>query len=424
MAAEFTTPTFLEPYSVDGIYQQMVDVLPSDIDTSQGSHVYNLTYPTALVLSELCEYVLPQVIQLIFPQWSYGEYLDAHAETRGMTRKAATAATGEITITGIAGTFIPAGSAFSTASLNQDDPSITYDTLEAVTIPSSGSVTVDVECEQTGTVGNAAANTVIIVSSTITGISGVTNAEPMIGGTDEETDEALIARIVEYDVSQGDSFTGNVSDYKRWALSVAGVGSALVIPANDDTGLVTIVITDSNGAPATESLCNTVYNYIMQPDNPDARLAPVNAFLQVAAPTIVDIGIQATVELVADYELSTVEAAFLTNVASYLSEALSDGEIKITRVEAILSATEGINDFTALQIGIVGTSSTTYSSSNIALTGYQIPQIVAGDLDLTEGDVSTHGNTSVTATDDGAGHVTINGATATTDGSGNVTLST
>ena len=246
----------------------------------------------------------------------------------------------------------------------------------------------------------------------------------MIGGTDEETDEALIARIVEYDVSQGDSFTGNVSDYKRWALSVAGVGSALVIPANDDTGLVTIVITDSNGAPATESLCNTVYNYIMQPDNPDARLAPVNAFLQVAAPTIVDIGIQATVELVADYDLSTVEAAFLTNVASYLSEALSDGEIKITRVEAILSATEGINDFTALQIGIVGTSSTTYSSSNIALTGYQIPQIVAGDLDLTEGDVSTHGKTSVTATDDGAGHVTINGATATTDGSGNVTLST
>jgi hypothetical protein len=109
-------------------------------------------------------------------------------------------------------------------------------------------------------------------------------------------------------------------------------------------------------------------------------------------------------------------------VASYLSEALSDGEIKITRVEAILSATEGINDFTALQIGIVGTSSTTYGSSNIALTGFQIPQIVAGDLDLTEGDVSTHGRTSISATDDGEGNVTIDGATATSDGNGNVTL--
>jgi hypothetical protein len=160
----------------------------------------------------------------------------------------------------------------------------------------------------------------------------------------------------------------------------------------------------------------------MQPDDPDARLAPVNAFLHVAAPTIVDIGIQATVELVAGYDLSTVESAFLTNVASYLSEALSDGEIKITRVEAILSATEGINDFTALQIGIVGTSSTTYGSSNIALTGFQIPQIVAGDLDLTEGDVSTHGRTSISATDDGEGNVTIDGATATSDGNGNVTL--
>lgn len=386
--AEFTTPEFLEDYTEDDVYEAMRAILPDDIDSSEGSHTWNLLRPTAMVAAELCEYVLPQVVQLIFPDWSYGEFLDAHAATRGMTRKAATPATGQITITGAEGTVIPEGSMFSTASLNNEDPSVSYETTAAATIPASGSVTVAIECTEAGTVGNTTENTIILLSSSITGITGVTNDDAVTGGTDEETDEALIARINEYDQTQSDSYVGNVSDYRRWAMSVAGVGSASVIPPTDDSGTVTIVLTDSNGDPASQTLCTTVYNYIMAPDDPYARLAPINAVVDVVTPTTVDIAVQATVELADDAVLADVKLAFLAGMSSYMTEALSDAEVKITRVAAILSATTGVNDFSNLQIGeVVSGGTPTYGTSNITITATELPVITAADITLTEGTV-------------------------------------
>lgn len=380
-------PEFLQNSSVDEIYETMRGIIPTDIDTSQGSHTWNFLRPTALVVSEVCEDILPRVVMLIFPSTAYGEYLDAHATTRGLSRKAATAATGEITITGAVGTVIPLGSVFSTASANDDDPSIDYATLTAATIPSTGSVTVNVQCTQTGSTGNTSEGTVILVASRITGITAVTNEEAITGGTDTETDDSLRQRIEEYDQAQGESYTGNVADYRRWAMSVDGVGSATVIPANDDTGLVTIVLTDSNGDPATETLCETVYNYIMSPDDPYSRLAPVNAYLQVEPPTTVEIGVKATIELEDDATLESVNAAFLTALNAYFSEAEADGEIKYTRVAAVLSATTGVNDFTDLQIGEYSSGSITYGTSNITIETTELPTISAEDIILTSGTV-------------------------------------
>lgn len=385
--AEFVIPEFLQNRSTDDVYEEMRAILPTDLDTSQGSHTWNFTRPTALAVSEMCEFILPRVIQLIFPEWSYGDYLDAHAKTRGMTRRAATYASGELTITGAANTSIPAGSIFSTVSLNEEDPSVDYETLEAATIPAEGSVTVDVQCTQSGTIGNTTADTVILVSSNIRGITSVTNPEEITGGTEIESDASLILRIEEYDKTQGDSFTGNVSDYKRWAMSVDGVGSATIIPANDDTGLVTIMLVDSNGDPATEQLCTAVYNYIMAPGNPDARLAPINAYLQVEAPTAVDLCVKATIELEDDATIGSVKSAFITGLTAYLPEASGDEEIKYTRIAAILSATQGVNDFKNLQIGISTGGSVTYDTANIAITTNQLPTVSAEDLTLTEGTV-------------------------------------
>jgi len=385
--SEFTIPSFLENNDTDDIYETMRAILPADIDSSEGSHTWNLLMPTAMTVAELYESVLPQVVQLIFPEWSYGEYLDAHAQTRGMTRKEATPAIGEVTVTGAAGTVIPIGTMFSTPSLNSEDPSMSYDTTEAATIPSTGSVTVPVECTEAGAAGNTAENTVIFLSSDVAGITEVTNAAAITGGTDEETDDALIARIMEYDTTQSDSYVGNVSDYHRWAMSVAGVGSASIISPTDDSGIITIVLTDANGDPASQDLCTSVYDYIMSPDDPYARLAPINAAVNVVSPTAVTIAVKATVELEAEAVLADVAAAFLTNMEAYMAEALSDQEVKITRVGAILSETEGVNDFSGLQIGTVSGSTATYGTSNITLANTDLPTVSAAYINLTAGTV-------------------------------------
>lgn len=385
--AEFKIPSFLQNYTTDDVYASMRAMLPDDIDSSEGSHTWNLLMPTAMVAAQLCEYVLPQVIQLIFPEWSYGEYLDAHAQTRGMSRKEATPATGEITITGAENTVIPVGSMFSTASLNGGDPSISYETTEAATIPSTGSVTVSIEASEAGSQGNTGANTIIFVSSSVVGITGVTNADPVTGGTDEETDEALIARIVEYDQTQGDSYVGNVSDYKRWAMSLAGVGNATIIPPTDATGMITIVLTDTNGDPASQTLCTEVYDYIMSPDNPESRLAPINADIDVVSPTPVDIYVKAAVEMAGEAVLTDITASFLTQLKAYMSEAMDDHEIKITKISALLSAIDGVNDFTDLQIGKSSSGTITYGTTNIAITATELPTVSEEDITLTEGTV-------------------------------------
>ena len=384
--AEFTTPAFLQNKSEEDIFEMMKAVMPADIDLSEGSHGYNLTRPTALVAAFLCEYVAVETVKLIFPEWSYGEFLDAHARSRAVERRAATAATGFVTITGTPETEIPAGSIFATAAVN-DSPSVEYETTEAVTIGEDGTVQAPVQCTQTGTIGNTKEGTVILLGSRITGISAVINEEPITGGTEEEDDDSIIARIGDYDKNQSNSYAGTMADYKRWALSVPGVGEATVIPANDDTGLVTIILTDANGASATQNLCDQVYNYIMRPDAPYERLAPINANLKVTAPATMQISIKATVELVEDYVIETVITGFQQAIAIYLAEAMDDEEIKYSRVLATLSGVEGVNDFKDLQIGIMQDGAFVYGTANIPVSSSELPTVTEDNLLLTVGTV-------------------------------------
>lgn len=382
--AEFVTPDFLKNSSTDELHQLMREIIPKDIDMSEGGHAWNMTRPTAMVSARIMEFILPECIKLIFPEWSYGEFLDGHAKSRSMKRRPATAASGEVTITGSAGTIISAGSLVATAAVN-GEPSVEYKVLKSAKIPEEGTLTVDIQCTQTGIIGNTQAHTIVLLSSGIKGVKSVTNEAAVTGGTAEESDESLIERILEHDQGQGSSFTGSAADYKRWAMEVAGVGTATVIPAQDDSGTITIILTDANGDPATEQLCTDVYNHIMKPDNPENSLANVNAFLRVEPPSTMAISIKATVELKQGETLESVKTAYMAQLALYLPTALEDKEIKYNRIHAALTSSEGVNDFTGLQFGIKDGDSITYGTSNIAITSSQLPTVTSDDLILTAG---------------------------------------
>lgn len=384
--AEFQIPSFLQNCSTDDFHAKMKAALPVDLDVSEGSHTWNYTRPTALVGAEICEFILPEVVKLIFPEFSYGAYVDYHAKCRGLIRRPAAYASGYITITGTPGTIIPEWSKFATPSVN-DEPSVDYMTMEEATIPEDGSVTVPVECVKPGVVGNTAKNTIIIVSDRLNGIRSVTNADEITGGTEIEDDETLIERIMEYDRTQGESFVGCVADYKRWATSVPGVGEVTIIPAPDTTGLVTIVVTDANGDPATDELCNDVYDYIMCPGEPLARRAPVNAYLSVIPPETIAIGIKAVIELKDEYTLESVQTSFIEKAAAYLPIAMDEGEVKYTQIAKILAQTDGVNDFMDLELGMMSDGMVTYGTSNIPISNRQLPRILAENLSFSSGTV-------------------------------------
>lgn len=371
----FTLPQFLQNQSADEIHRRMLQSLPYDIDKSEGQFAWDYTRPTALEKSQFVEFQLSQAIQLITPRFAYGEWLDLHAETRGITRKGATFAEGIITVTGAEGITIPSGSIFSTESIN-GEPSVDFITVQDATISETETVDIKIQCTVAGTIGNVPSNTIVLKSNNISKITSVKNADVLLGGTEEEDDESLRSRIMDYDKLQGVSFVGSTSDYKRWAMSVDGVGNAVVISAQDDSGLVTLIITDSEHNPGSDTLCQNVYNYIMRPDNKDERLAPVNAYLSVLPPQTLNFTVTAGVEIDGTTTIEEVKKAFFADMKSYLVTAADDNEVKYSRVYSILSKIKGVVDHKDLLIN--------GSASNIPITVEQLPTISLDDITFTQ----------------------------------------
>lgn len=342
--ADFQFPDFLQGQSPEEIHKKMRDVIPADIDMSEGQLPHDLTFPTALIASQTAQSDLPRLMGQIWPQFAYGVYLDYHAKTRTMERKAAQRAAGQLRITGQDGTPIPAGSVFATVSRN-DNIAVEFTVTRDYTI-TGGSVTADIEAVAAGSGGNVAADLIVIViSDNLNGIKSVTNPGATGGGFNEESDDELRERIIQYDQSMSGSFIGNEADYKRWALSVVGVGEAVIIPANDDSGLVTIVATDANGDPASPALCQQIYDYIMEGANERAeRFAPVNANLSVVSPTTIEIRVEAAMELESGAVLDDVKALFTAAVKAYFLQARSDEEIRYSKVYQLLQSIAGVYD--------------------------------------------------------------------------------
>ena len=376
---EFTIPEFLNDQSTDEIHGEMLDALPEDIDKSQGQFPWDMTRPTALEISYFAEYVMVEALKQIFPMYSYGDFLDCHGYSRNIYRKAATYAIGYVTVTGTEGTIIPSGTIFSTESEN-DVESIDFETMVATAIPSSETIDIPIRCSTAGRVGNVAPNTIILNSSGIEGLTNITNADYTHGGTDEEDDDNLRERIVQSDRGSGNSFTGCDSDYKRWALEVDGTGSANVIPAKDNSGLVTIVLLDANNDPASEDLCTEVYNHIMSPNDRSKRLTGINdVYLNVIPPQTLSIAIAATIEIPTTTTTEAVTEAFFDKVKDYLITAAVDGEVKISKVGSILSETDGILDYSSLTVN--------GGTSNIAVGDAKLPVITIENIVFTEGTV-------------------------------------
>jgi uncharacterized phage protein gp47/JayE len=341
-------PDFLDE-DQDTISKRMQEAFPQDIDTSEGSYVGDSIRPFASEESRFKQFSLVQTMRQIFPQTASEEWLDYHAENAGIGRKAAVPASGSVTVTGKAGTVVPAGTVFSTTSVN-DTQSMDFVTTTDKTIADNGTVDIEVTCSVPGTDGNVQSSTIILKgNNSANGITAVTNKQALTGGTDLEDDESLRSRILYIDRTHGQSYVGSVSDYKRWALTVPGTGSATIISARDDSGLVKIVLTDSNGAPASETLCTAVYDFIMHPDDPALRLAPINANISVVPPEEIQITIAATIEL-ENTNIETVKEQFKNGLLLYFGKVPDDGEIRYTKISAILSETSGIHDFKALTI--------------------------------------------------------------------------
>lgn len=379
-AEELELPDFLNNSSEKEIHEKMLSNLPEDIDKSEGGFPWDFTRPTAIEIAELKEYVLVEVLKSLSPVTCEESYLlDYHADGRGLVRRESVNATGYVTVTAKAGLVIPLGYGFSTEA-DDEGNTIDFVTTEEVTVDSLGNAKIPIEAAEGGSASNVGVNTIVLHAGDETGelldeIISVTNEEAVTGGLDEEDDDTLRERIVEYDRSHDISYVGNVADYKRWALSVPGVSAVTVIPAKDDSGTIKIILMDQNGVPASKQIQDAVYDYIMRPDSESDRLAPPNAVLEITAPETVVVNISAVVYL-REAEIGDVQNDLKAALQSYLLNVSSnDSAVRISAINSIIGSVSGIYDYDSVQINGV--------SKNVDLESGQMP--VLGTVTITEG---------------------------------------
>lgn len=186
-----------------------------------------------------------------FPQTAEGEYLDAHAQLRGLERKRATAAQGTVRFTAgekaDAPREIPKGTVCMTAGL------VRFET-ERAGVLEAGALTADVPVRalEAGEAGNVSAGAISSMAVAPMGIASCTNPQPCGGGSDGEGDEVLRERVLGTFKRLPNG--ANAAFYEQGALSFDQVAAAAVVARPRGVGSVDIVPATMSGLPDKELL--------------------------------------------------------------------------------------------------------------------------------------------------------------------------
>lgn len=342
-----------EAQTYDAIMARLLMTVPDNLDKREGSFIWDALSPAALELAQV--YIqMDLMLQYGFAQTTYGQYLDYRSGEHGLTRKAATKASGQVTITGSNGTVIAVGSLFATGA------GVQFETLAEVTIGEAGSIAADIRAVEAGARGNVPTGAITEIPVSIAGVTAVTNANPTTGGTDQETDAALLERLLEKVRTPATS--GNVAHYLQWAKSVSGVGDAKVFPIWDGNGTVKVVIIDGNKQPTGPEIVTNVADYIEE-------VRPIGATVTVASATALNIDIVATLTLAPEAVLADVKTLFETAITAYLKQiAFKQSYVSYAQVGSLLLDTPGVLDYSGLTLN-TGTGNVAIGDTQVAVKG-------------------------------------------------------
>lgn len=324
-----------EQQTEQAIKQRMLDGVSNDVDKLEGSFVYDVISPVAIELGAAYQ-ELDQILEILFAETSYGEYLTRRASEFGVDRKPGTQATGLIRFTGNDGVFIPAGTLLKTKG------GLLYSTLADLTLIVGSNETVEVEAKEIGTLYNVPANAITILPVKIPGITTVSNPTPLTTGTNPETDSELLKRLLLK--VRNPSTSGNITHYQNWALEVAGIGDAKVFPLWNGPGTVKLVVVDSEKLPVSDDLRQRVIAYI-------EGMRPIGVDVTVLSAQPKTIEITARITYDANYTLPEVKNHFTHNLEEYRRQiAFKKPYLSYAVIGSLLLDSEGIVDYTELKV--------------------------------------------------------------------------
>lgn len=340
------------------ILDTMLSAMPDSYQKTVGFPTYDILAAASIRMAAT-EQLLNETKRKLDPANLTGEELDTYIYSRtGQMRNAATKAIGVLTVIGT-GT-VTAGDLFESGG------GVQFEATETVTV--SGTATVPIRCTQAGAVGNLPAGSITMMPVQIAGIVSVSNSDTTHDGYDAETDEAYFNRFLVR--IQTPPTSGNVYHYLSWALEVSGVGAVQVYPLGHGDNTVDVVLVDTNGQPASETLVKAVQDYI----DPDSQglgngEAPIGAYCYVSAATGVSLALTLTVTAASGAVQSEVTQAVKDAVAGYLkSIAFRQSYVSYAQIAAAILAAPGVQDSANLTVN-GGTANVAISDRQVAILG-------------------------------------------------------
>jgi uncharacterized phage protein gp47/JayE len=336
---------FNETYDIK--MDRMLSKLPANIDKREGSVAWDLLAPVAIELAQQ-ENDKENLINWAFllNENTPSELIDKRVKDWGLSRKPGAKATGNVNVTGPNGTVIPIGTTFETAD------GFVFKSTAAVTL-TTGTGTVLVEADRIGANYNIANNRLVKSDITLTSMTHTA----IEGGADVESDEALLARFLEF--VQKPNTSGNANHYVSWAKSIPGVGAAFCTPLWNGNGTVRVVIaSDTNRAPSPQIL-TAVTNYIQSQ-------RPIGATVTVLGATEKNINVSATVTVAAGMNKAQVQIELSAALGKYFTNiAFRDSSVRINAIGGLIMAISGVTDYTGLTLN--------GAAANVALAATEIP---------------------------------------------------
>lgn len=317
------------PELIDRLAAEMESRLPGVLARARRSLAGVLVRVLAGALSALYQY-FERLIQQAWPDQADEDYLPAHGARWGVPRKLAEAATGPLSVGGLVGYPLVAGTVF----LRKDGARFTVDT--GVTIEEDGTAAVTITAADVGQAGNTVSGVEFRLASPVDGINSVAVASDAIsGGADVEDIEAWRARIL--DRIRKAPHGGDPDDYVEWALEVPGVTRAWCTPSGNGAGTV-------------------VVRFVRDGDDdliPDAgEIDAVQAYIDTKRPVTAELFVQPLVAKPIAYTISglspdtpEIRAAVIAELKDmHARDAIPGATLLRTHMDEAISIAMGEND--------------------------------------------------------------------------------
>ena len=189
----------------------------------------------------------------LFPSTAAGTFLDRFAEQRGLARREAVKAHGNLRFSigqaRATPVTIPRG---TTVNTNDENPVVVCTTEDAVIEAGRTWTVAPAEAEEAGYCGNIRSHSARVPVNVPAAVTSVTNTIAFHGGADSESDTSLRARILDSYVNRPNGM--NAAYYIALAMSVDGIAKAGVVPRRRGAGTVDVFVAGHSGTVSSEKL--------------------------------------------------------------------------------------------------------------------------------------------------------------------------